>query len=81
MKRLAPYLLSFVIHVTISNPRPTTLHTKVKTHISNICYDLISICDHRTSGFIMRGCNDASKEVYQTLVKEYRKYHKFRGKV
>lgn len=81
VKRVAPYLLLFVINLMITNERPTTLYTKIKTHIEYICYDLIAICDHRVEGFILRSCNEASKAVYENLHREYEKYFKFKGKV
>lgn len=56
-------------------------NSQVKTHFDYICYDLIAVCDHRVDGFIMRNCNEASKQQYETMVKEYKKYHKFKGKV
>lgn len=81
VKRVAPYLLIFVINLMISNERPTTLYSKIKTHIEYICYDLIATCDHRTNSFILRSCNEASKPVYENLYREYEKYFKFKGKV
>lgn len=81
VKRLAPYMLVFIINLMISNDRPLTLYPKIKTHFEYICYDLIAICDHRTESFILRCCNEASKPVYENLQKEYQKYHKFKGKV
>lgn len=81
VKRVAPYLLLFVINLMITNERPTTLYTKIKTHIEYICYDLIAICDHRVEEFILRSCNEASKAVYENLHREYEKYFRFKGKV
>lgn len=105
MKRVAPYLLIYTVHLMISNEQPTTVFPKVisrkiisysslinfklifsvwiqvKNHFEAICHDLISVCDHRVEGFIMRNCNEASKQMYEQLIKEYNKYHKFKGKV
>ncbi|XP_031625322.1 uncharacterized protein LOC116342004 [Contarinia nasturtii] len=81
VKRVAPYLLLFAINMMIGNDRPTTLYSKIKTHIEYICYDLIAVCDHRTEGYILRSCNEASKAIYESLHRDYRKYFKFKGKV
>lgn len=54
---------------------------QIKTHIEYICYDLIAVCDHRVEGFILRNCNEASKNIYENLHREYEKYFKFKGKV
>ncbi|KAG4072519.1 hypothetical protein HA402_004608 [Bradysia odoriphaga] len=81
VKRIAPYFLLFIINLMISKENVSTMYSKIKTHFDSVCYDLISVCDHRVEGFIMRNCNEASKQQYETMVKEYRKYHKFKGKV
>lgn len=54
---------------------------QVKLAINNVCYKLIAICDVKYSQFILRGCSEASRDVYKTLVKEYEQYYKFQGKV
>lgn len=54
---------------------------QVKTHFDYICYDLISILDERVDSFVMRNCNEASKQMYEQLNRDFVKYHKFKGKV
>ncbi|XP_055905406.1 uncharacterized protein LOC129940904 [Eupeodes corollae] len=81
VKRVAPYVLTFAINLMVSNKRPTTLYPKIKTHIENICYDLVAVCDHRVGRFILRCSNEAARQVYEVLVKDHKKYHKFKGKV
>ncbi|KAJ6647543.1 hypothetical protein Bhyg_02766 [Pseudolycoriella hygida] len=81
VKRVAPYLLLSVMNFMISKENVSTMYSKIKMHFDYICYDLISACDHRVKSFIMRNCNEASKQQYETLMKEYNKYHKFKGKV
>ncbi|XP_055854277.1 uncharacterized protein LOC129918012 [Episyrphus balteatus] len=81
VKRVAPYVLTFTINLMVSNKRPTTLYPKIKTHIENICYDLVAVCDHRVGRFILRCSNEAARQVYEVLVKDHKKYHKFKGKV
>lgn len=54
---------------------------QIKTHFDYICYDLISIFDHRVDGFVLRNCSEASKQVYEQLNRDFNRYHKFRGKV
>ena len=56
-------------------------NVQIKTHIEYICYDLIAVCDHRVEGFILRSCNEASKNIYENLHRDYEKYFKFKGKV
>uniref|UniRef100_A0A1A9Z4Q4 Urb2 domain-containing protein n=1 Tax=Glossina pallidipes TaxID=7398 RepID=A0A1A9Z4Q4_GLOPL len=80
-KRVAPLVLSFIINLIVSNKRSTTLYNKIKTHIENICYELIAICDHRVGRFILRCSNEAGRQLYELLLKDYQKYHKFKGKV
>lgn len=53
----------------------------MKTHFDYICYDLISILDERVDSFVMRNCNEASKQMYEQLNRDFIKYHKFKGKV
>uniref|UniRef100_A0A0A1WF61 Importin subunit beta-3 n=1 Tax=Zeugodacus cucurbitae TaxID=28588 RepID=A0A0A1WF61_ZEUCU len=81
VKRVAPFILTFVISLIVANKRATTLYPKIKTHIDNICYDLIGICDHRVGRFILRCSNEAARQVYELYVKDHKKYHKFKGKV
>ncbi|XP_073828546.1 uncharacterized protein [Musca autumnalis] len=80
-KRVAPFILTFIINLMVKNQRPTTLYNKVKTHVESICYDLVGICDHRAKHFILRCSNEAGRQLYEVLVKDYQKYHKFKGKV
>ncbi|XP_013117063.2 uncharacterized protein LOC106094396 [Stomoxys calcitrans] len=80
-KRVAPFVLTFIINLMVSNKRPTTLYNNIKTHIESICYDLVGICDHRVGRFILRCSNEAGRQLYELLVKDYQKYHKFKGKV
>lgn len=77
--QLAPYILCFIIHIMISKSNVTTLQPQIKTHFVNICYSLISICNAKHRGFILRVSTDAERKVYETLVKEYIKYRKFKG--
>lgn len=81
VKRVAPFLLIFTIKQMVTTERPTTLFEKIKVHLDRICHELISICDHRAGHFILRSSNEAGARMYQNLVKEHDKYHKFRGKV
>lgn len=79
VQQLAPYILCFIIHIMISKSNVTTLQPQIKTHYVNICYSLISICNPKHRGFILRVSTDAERKVYETLVKEYNKYRKFTG--
>ncbi|XP_017871745.1 PREDICTED: uncharacterized protein LOC108619589 isoform X1 [Drosophila arizonae] len=81
MKRVAPFLLIFTIKQMIDTERPTTLFEKIKLQVDRFCHELISICDHRSGHFILRSSSEAGARMYQSLVKEHDKYHKFRGKV
>lgn len=81
VKRVAPFVLTFIISLIVANKRATTLYPKIKTHIDNICYDLIGICDHRVGRFILRCSNEAARQVYELYVRDHKKYHKFKGKV
>ncbi|XP_037936207.1 uncharacterized protein LOC119670139 [Teleopsis dalmanni] len=81
IKRVAPFVLTFVISLMVANKPATTLYPKIKTHIDKICFDLIGICDHRVGRFILRCSNEAARQVYEKLVTDHKKYHKFKGKV
>ncbi|KAH8286752.1 hypothetical protein KR018_004697, partial [Drosophila ironensis] len=81
VKRVAPFLLIFTIRQMVATERPTTLFEKVKIHIVRVCHELIHICDHRAGHFILRSSSEAGARMYESLVKEHDKYHKFRGKV
>ncbi|XP_016995453.2 uncharacterized protein [Drosophila takahashii] len=81
VKRVAPFLLIFTIRQMVATERPTTLFEKVKVHIVRVCHELIGICDHRSGHFILRSSSEAGARMYEGLVKEHEKYHKFRGKV
>lgn len=77
--QLTPYILSFIIHIMISKSNAATLQPQIKTHYVNICYSLISICNAKHRGFIMRVSTDAERKVYENLVKDYLRYRKFKG--
>ncbi|KAH8336083.1 hypothetical protein KR074_009331, partial [Drosophila pseudoananassae] len=81
VKRVAPFLLIFTIRQMVATERPTTLFEKVKVHIVRVCHELIGICDHRAGHFILRSSSEAGARMYESLVKDHEKYHKFRGKV
>ncbi|XP_017048279.1 uncharacterized protein LOC108092927 [Drosophila ficusphila] len=81
VKRVAPFLLIFTIRQMVATERPTTLFEKVKVHIVRVCHELIGICDHRAGHFILRSSSEAGARMYEGLVKEHEKYHRFRGKV
>ncbi|KAH8245224.1 hypothetical protein KR032_006704, partial [Drosophila birchii] len=81
VKRVAPFLLIFTIRQMVATERPTTLFEKVKVHIVRVCHELIGICDHRAGHFILRSSSEAGARLYEGLMKEHDKYHKFRGKV
>lgn len=81
MKRVAPYLLTYTINAMIVNSKSTVRFPKIKLHIENICYELIALCDHRVKSFILRCSNDATRQIYENLCKDYQKYQKFKGKV
>ncbi|EDW46298.1 GM16245 [Drosophila sechellia] len=81
VKRVAPFLLIFTIRQMVATERPTTLFEKIKVHIVRVCHELIGICDHRAGHFILRSSNEAGARMYEGLVKDHEKYHKFRGKV
>lgn len=57
------------------------LLAQIKTHYDAICFDLISVCDHRVESFVMRNCNEAAKQMYDGLNRDFNKYHRFKGKV
>lgn len=54
---------------------------QIKLQVDRFCHELISICDHRSGHFILRSSSEAGARMYQSLIKEHDKYHKFRGKV
>ncbi|EDV34706.2 uncharacterized protein Dana_GF20810 [Drosophila ananassae] len=81
VKRVAPFLLIFTIRQMVATERPTTLFEKVKVHVVRVCHELIGICDHRAGHFILRSSSEAGARMYESLVKDHEKYHKFRGKV
>ncbi|XP_004524946.1 uncharacterized protein LOC101462218 [Ceratitis capitata] len=81
VKRVAPFVLTFIISLMVANKRATTLYPKIKTHIDSVCHALIGICDHRVGRFILRCSNEAARQVYELYVKDHKKYHKFKGKV
>ncbi|XP_002075283.2 uncharacterized protein LOC6652975 [Drosophila willistoni] len=81
VKRVAPFLLIFTIKQMVATERPTTLFEKVKVHVVRVCHELIGLCDHRSGHFILRASSEAGARMYESLVKDHQKYHKFRGKV
>ncbi|EDV45365.1 uncharacterized protein LOC6555508 [Drosophila erecta] len=81
VKRVAPFLLIFTIRQMVGTERPTTLFEKIKVHIVRVCHELIGMCDHRAGHFILRSSNEAGARMYEGLLKDHEKYHKFRGKV
>ncbi|XP_034118035.2 uncharacterized protein LOC117576944 [Drosophila albomicans] len=81
IKRVAPFLLISTIKQMVTTERSTTLFPQIKVHLDRICHELIGLCDHRAGHFILRSSNEAGARLYQDLVKEHDKFHKFRGKV
>ncbi|XP_055703131.1 uncharacterized protein LOC129801813 [Phlebotomus papatasi] len=80
-KRVAPFMLIFVINEMIYNQNSTSVYPSIKTHINNICYSLIAMCDANYGQFILRSCSESSRNVYKTLLSDYTKYYKFQGKI
>ncbi|XP_075155043.1 uncharacterized protein LOC142228493 [Haematobia irritans] len=80
-KRVAPFVLTFIINLIVANKRPTTLYNNIKTHVNSMCYALVGICDHRVGRFILRCSNEAGRQLYELFVNDYKKYHKFKGKM
>lgn len=84
VQRVAPYLLLFIINLLVSDEQPpsqTINVAQIKTYVEGICMDLISACDARVESFVLRNCNEAAKQVFEQLNRDFNKYHKFRGKV
>ncbi|XP_062564433.1 uncharacterized protein LOC134227149 [Armigeres subalbatus] len=81
LRIMAPYVLAQVIHFIIQSKRPATLHEKICRTVYNICYGLIEIYDKHSSSYLLRTCDEASKNVYTEIVKGFRKYRSFKGKI
>ncbi|XP_055596681.1 uncharacterized protein LOC129746818 [Uranotaenia lowii] len=81
LRILAPYILVQIVSYIIQSKRPATLHEKITRNVYNVCYELIGIYDKHSSEFILRTCDEATKNVYTDIVKGYRRYRSFRGKV
>ncbi|XP_055622073.1 uncharacterized protein LOC129765685 [Toxorhynchites rutilus septentrionalis] len=81
LRILAPYILVQIISYIIASKRSTTLHERISRSVFNICYGLIGMYDKHSSGYILRTCDEASKNVYAEMVKGFHKYRSFRGKV
>ncbi|XP_058832585.1 uncharacterized protein LOC131690676 [Topomyia yanbarensis] len=78
---LAPYILMQIISFIVQSKRSTTLHEKISRTVYNICYELIAMYDKHSSGYILRTSDEASKNVYTDIVKNFRKYRSFKGKI
>ncbi|XP_030382287.1 uncharacterized protein LOC115629847 [Scaptodrosophila lebanonensis] len=81
VKRVAPFLLIFTIKQMVGSEQPTTVFEKIKMQVVHICHQLISLCDHRSGHFVLRASSEAGRRMYQSLIKEHEKYHRFKGKV
>lgn len=81
LKLVTPFLITSVIETMTASKRSTTLHDKVKNIFKNICYSLIDITDSHHHKFILRSSNEATRDIYNLLYKEYQKFRAFRGKV
>lgn len=81
MKLVTPFLITSVIETMTASKRSTTLHEKVKNIFKNICYSLIDITDNHHHKFILRSSEEATRDIYNLLFKEYQKFRAFRGKV
>lgn len=81
LRIMAPYVLAQIIHFIIQSKRSTTLHEKISRTVYNICYGLIEIYDKHSSSYLLRTCDEASKNVYTEIVKGFRKYRSFKGKI
>ncbi|XP_058459392.1 uncharacterized protein LOC131435481 isoform X2 [Malaya genurostris] len=78
---LAPYILMQIISFIVQSKRTTTIHEKISRTVHNICYELIALYDKHSSGYILRTSDEASKNVYTDIVKGFRKYRSFKGKI
>lgn len=81
MKLITPFLITSVIESMTATKRSTTLHDKVKNIFKNICYSLIDIIDSHHHKFILRSSEEATRDIYNLLYKEYQKFRAFRGKI
>ncbi|XP_019931046.3 uncharacterized protein LOC109621461 [Aedes albopictus] len=81
LRIMAPYVLAQIIHFIIQSKRPATLHEKVSQTVYNVCYGLIEMYDKHSASYLLRTCDEASKNVYTEIVKGFRKYRSFKGKI
>ncbi|XP_069682765.1 unhealthy ribosome biogenesis protein 2 homolog [Periplaneta americana] len=56
-------------------------YPQVKIHYSNCIYSLLSICDNHALSFLSRTLSPASQQLLKTFYTEYKKFHRFTGKV
>lgn len=81
LRIMAPYVLAQIINFIIQSKRPTTLHEKIAQTVYNVCYGLIEMYDKHSASYLLRTCDEASKNVYTEIVKGFRKYRSFKGKI
>ncbi|KAL9702523.1 hypothetical protein quinque_006041 [Culex quinquefasciatus] len=81
LRIIAPYILAQIIGSITEAKRATTLHEKIARNVHNICYGLVAIYDKHSAAYLLRTCDEAAKNVYTDIVKGFRKYRSFKGKV
>ncbi|KAL3284734.1 hypothetical protein HHI36_018879 [Cryptolaemus montrouzieri] len=75
--RIAPHLIADILH----QYEGTNLYPKVKIHLNNCIYSLISQCDHHAVSYLRRVLSSASTEMFKIMLDNYRKFYRFTGKV
>ncbi|KAK9887117.1 hypothetical protein WA026_020565 [Henosepilachna vigintioctopunctata] len=75
--RIAPHVIAdILLHYERIN-----LPTKVKMHLNNCLYGLISLCDQHAVSYLLRVLSNASTELFKMMFDNYKKFYRFTGKV
>lgn len=77
MARIACHLIGDILH----QYETFTLYPKVKVHLNNCMYSLISICDNHAVSYLLRVLSSASTELFKKVFDDFKRFHRFTGKV
>ncbi|XP_057669503.1 uncharacterized protein LOC130901874 [Diorhabda carinulata] len=76
MSRIAMYIIAD----TLEQYEKINIFPKVKMHLNNCLYSLLTICDQHAISYLMRVLSTASTEIFKVVYEHYKKYYRFTGK-
>ncbi|XP_044744545.1 uncharacterized protein LOC123306560 [Coccinella septempunctata] len=77
ISRISCHLLQDILFIY----ETLSLFPKVKVHLNNMMFSLLSGCDHHAVAYLHRVLSSGSTELFKKVLNEYKRFHRFTGKV